>query len=282
MPTTKSNSSKIILTQDELLSVINPDFELTDRFVTKLQGTIKATFPGIGGLHDTLYGGIVDFPKVREDEFIQILHDGKDHWVTVYKSPTEDYVRIYDTLDHRQDTKHVICCISSLLRTDAATFSYKYKRVQVQDTGTNCGVFAAAIAVSLAFGENPSDVKYADDAALRNHLMNIFVSGTVTSFPKTKGFVKMRREGRLKTVEVYCYCRLFDYDPLFDNQGNWKKQEMLRKRGPNAIAEAKAKSEWNWIQCRNLECQKWFHWKCEDVTEEDKMGKTKWLCRACR
>lgn len=24
------------------------------------------------------------------------------------------------------------------------------------------------------------------------------------------------------------------------------------------------------------------HWKCEDVTEEDKMGKTKWLCRACR
>ena len=55
------------------------------------------------------------------------------------------------------------------------SIEYLVKSCQQQGNGYDCGVFAIAFAVSLVFGENPSQLVY-NPAKLRNHLKISFSS----------------------------------------------------------------------------------------------------------
>ena len=73
------------------------------------------------------------------------------------------------------NSDHVIANICSIVETPNSTIEYLVKSCQRQGNGYDCGAFAIAFAVSLAFGENPSQLVY-DPAKLRNHLKISFSS----------------------------------------------------------------------------------------------------------
>ena len=55
------------------------------------------------------------------------------------------------------------------------------QRVQQQDNGVDCGLFALAFATSLAFGDDPCLTVY-DSSKLRQHLVNCLVKDDVFRF----------------------------------------------------------------------------------------------------
>ncbi len=120
---------------------------------------------------------------------------------------------IYDSLHFdSKNSEHVIANICSLVMTQNPSITYIVQSCQRQGNGYDCGVFAIAFAVSLAFGENPSKLVY-DPAKLRNHLKICFSSHTLKPFP-----FNISRSKRLRTTrysqDVYCYCRMIDHVPI--------------------------------------------------------------------
>ena len=78
--------------------------------------------------------------------------------------------------------------------------------VQQQKKGVDCGLFSIAFAISLAFGEDPSNSTY-HSAALRPHLINCLTSGRISPFPKIEGKRVVRWKPSTHTVEIFCSCR---------------------------------------------------------------------------
>ena len=57
--------------------------------------------------------------------------------------------------------------------------------VQQQGNGVDCGLFAIAFAVTLAFGNKPKMISY-DEGNLPRHLVECLKSETFSSFQNTK------------------------------------------------------------------------------------------------
>ena len=85
------------LTLDDEQILINGDW-LTDSLINAGQQLIQQTFPHIRGLQDVSLAHTLAF-NVEQGEFIQVLHNGHDHWVmvsTIGCGPAE--VDIFDSL----------------------------------------------------------------------------------------------------------------------------------------------------------------------------------------
>ena len=89
---------------------------LESNHVNAPMNLIKRQFPSIGRLYDSTLGWDLDFPPAHGDKWIQIIHDGKGHWVVATKSKEIDCVLIYDSLggSSSEIEEHVIGCIISL------------------------------------------------------------------------------------------------------------------------------------------------------------------------
>ncbi len=219
---------------------------------------IKEKFPLVGGLHDTLMGEMVDFPKELNDSWTQLLHNGSNHWLVITKRPGVSHVEVYDSLGGLPND-HVLACIASLLRPSAKSFSYAVKSCQLQQNGNDCGLFAIANAVTLACNGNPSKTFY-DQSKMRSHLMECLRKKEIDPFPLAKGTPDMSESRLPKRMKVYCHCRrTFYYPPS--------------KSSPNSNEG----SPWDVIQCQN--CKEWFHRQCENWP--DKTWGVKWICKTC-
>ena len=114
--------------------------------------------------------------EVEAGEFVQIVHNGKNHWLLISTIGVEHpTVRVYDSM-YNSLGSHTQNQIAALLHTDRSSISIEMMNVQVQAGGSDCGPFAIAFATALAFGKNPEDY-YFDQDALRPHLIKCFESG---------------------------------------------------------------------------------------------------------
>lgn len=59
--------------------------QLTSGYINMAQMMMKKNNPDIGGLFCVTIGGSLEFPKVDEEKWMQIIHTGKDHWVLAAK-----------------------------------------------------------------------------------------------------------------------------------------------------------------------------------------------------
>ena len=75
--------------------------------------------------------------------------------------------------------------------------------VQQQKNEVDCGLFSIAFALSLAFGENPSNSAY-DSTALRPRLRKCLTSGRIAPFPKIEEKRLVRCKLITHTVEIIC------------------------------------------------------------------------------
>ena len=140
-----TDKDRAVLTQNEWL---------TDDLINAAQGLLKSQFPHINGLQEVGLGQTLSF-AIQTEEFIQILHTGYCHWVTVSTIGCKDgEINIFDSFPVAL-TSDLMNQIAALLATPKDTIKVKYIDTQMQSGSTDCGIFAVAFATALANGEPP-------------------------------------------------------------------------------------------------------------------------------
>ena len=105
----------------------------------------------------------VKFPcKPVENELIQLMHDGANHWLLTFCSSGR--IQVCDSL-RTSLTRITIKSINSLL------MPITMLPVQRQTDSHNCGLFAIGFAAELLNGLSPMDAKF-DVAKMRSHIIN--------------------------------------------------------------------------------------------------------------
>ena len=64
------------------------------------------------------------------------------------------------------------------------------QRVQQQQGGTDCGLFAIAYALSLASGEDPTRIKFKQEEMRQQHLIDCLQADTMVPFPVERTITK--------------------------------------------------------------------------------------------
>ena len=114
---------------------------------------------------------------------VQVIHNSRrHHWlVATTMHCLRNEVKIYDSLYPYPDAQ-VRSVIKNLFQT-ARNPSFIMVKMQKQEKGSlDCGVYAIAVATSLAFGTDPADVAFKRDV-MRSHLTHSFEMKQLCMFP---------------------------------------------------------------------------------------------------
>ena len=221
---------------------------LTDEIVNAAQRLLGKKMPTVTGFQDVVLGRTFSF-NVQGDEFVQILHDGHGHWLTISTIGVNyPEVSVYDSM-YPSTSTNAKNQIASLLATDHNQITLHYLDVQMQSGGYDCGLFAVAFATSLVHGEQPGHFLF-DQEKMRPHLLKCLQNGDLTMFP----FKKRRRIGhRVKSsdvIQVHCSCRMPELHGV------------------------------DMIECSG--CEEWYHIPmCVTVPSIAMDTETEWYCAQC-
>lgn len=119
--------------------------------------------------------------------------------------------------------------------------------VQQQEGSKECGLFSIAMALEVCSGNNPESVSFRQDA-MRAHLIDCFVNGRLSVFPKKSPECIPRPPRHQYTIDLFCYCQMPE---IFD--------EMM-------------------ISC-DL-CRQWFHCSCACIAPGNIPDV--WKCKPCQ
>ena len=195
------------LLQEDCEILLNPCGWLNSSLIAAAQILMKERYEGVAGLQDPCYGQCMVF-KVVASGFVQILHNGKNHWLTVTNIGVQGAaeVLVYDSLYTSINTS-VQTQIAALLRTTNKEITVNIMEMQLQAGTCDCGLFAIATAMCLLTGNHPGGFLF-KQADMRKHLYECLKNGRMMPFPLLK-----RRRASLKVkyteaLPVYCSCRL--------------------------------------------------------------------------
>ena len=111
--------------REEISCIVNG--YLDDKAINAAQDVIKQQFPKWAGFQNSLLGQNKNFKHVAE-EFIQILHTGSFHWVTISNIGCfTGEVKLYDSLPGGQLDHHLQEQIANILNVPLS-----YKRIKVK------------------------------------------------------------------------------------------------------------------------------------------------------
>ena len=103
--------------------------------------------------------------EIMSDEYIQVLHNGYDHWLTIMKIKSLSLT----VCMHASVSTKVKHQIAALLATRSKTIKLSFVDVQKQSGGYDCGLFALAFA-TLVNGINPERSLYNQRNMRRTYL----------------------------------------------------------------------------------------------------------------
>ena len=227
---------------------------LSDMTINLAQSILLRQFPELVGLEHTSLG-YTKFFSIRRGKFLQILH-GQHHWVTT-SSDGNGNINIYDSLSSGRIGRVFLHQIADILLTTNDIISINIQPVQQQRNGNDCGAFAIAFAVCIAFGKNPGEIAF-DYFQLRKHLEHCLKENRFTPFPEVNNRVKRAKSTKVNH-EVYCVCRR----PYFPEDTEESSDNFM-------------------VPCSV--CTEWFHKSCMkipmEVFKSDKSA-GKWKCNTC-
>lgn len=229
--------------------LLNPAGLLTDTIINAAQMLLKQEFPSLSGLQSVACGLVMNF-NIEPDEFVQILHNGQGHWLTISTIGTSHpVVHVYDSMYPSASTL-VKAQIATILHTVYPTITLQFMDVQMQAGVYDCGLFAVAFLVSLALGKSPGQYHFHQDK-MRQHLWRCFQNRKLSMFPYSK--LRRATESSVKAVEevhVFCICRMPEL--------------------PNT----------KWIECSG--CKNWYHRDtCVCVPPTALITNIPWFCIKC-
>ena len=117
---------------------------------------------------------------------IQIIHNNAHYWILL--SSFNGDVKNFDSLN-TDPTTETLQQMQQLFSPDDTFPQYQLSPCHKQVGTTDCGVFSIAYSTDIIFGNNLSEIVY-DQSKLRQHLVNFFDKGTLTTFLKYKCNVK--------------------------------------------------------------------------------------------
>jgi len=172
------------ITDSKDLSDIENGSCLNDRHMFAVSSLLQQQFSNVQGLCDCVLGSKLQFP-VCTGPFCQILHDGRDHWLTVSNimAPQTEQVDVYDS-SFNTVSLPVKMPVACMIRLQANAMKLNMRVCTRQRGATDCGLFAIASAVALCFGKDPSSLQF-EQSALRPWLMACLTSGKMTEAPGT-------------------------------------------------------------------------------------------------
>ena len=170
----QSDSTEVPHNFDKLYGAIRQGEKLDDGHISAACKILSKQFPDIQGLHTPVLGQNLSFPVVNSMyllagyEYIQILHTGADHWITVC-IVSSDEVKVYDSMFH-STTYTTKKQIASILRTRSFCVKLQIGMTQFQENSVDCGVYAIAFATDLCHGNDPVQFKYDSPFKLRLYI----------------------------------------------------------------------------------------------------------------
>ena len=254
--TTNIQKRKKRCLDDKEIHIIKSNQWLTDMSINYYQNMLHMQFPYYEGLEDTTVGLHLQF-SIHRNDFVQVLHDGNNHWVCISNIGCQGAeVSYYDSMYNGRLKPCVKKQIASLIYETGPEIKVNVKPVQQQRNGSDCGPFALAFATSLLNNDDPSQIVY-DEVKLREHLIQCHNKGKLTSFPKGVLHNKpIRRANAISiSMKLHCACRL-----------PWDSSD-------------EAESEYHMAQCDK--CSSWFHRKCAKIPSEVFDKKIQWQCSLC-
>ena len=193
------------LTKSDQAVLINNGW-LTDKIINEAQSLLKKKYPYVNGLQDVTLGLTLSF-AIQTEEFVQILHTGHAHWVTVSNIGCKDgEINIFDSYPP-VTTTHLLDQIAALLATPRSIINIRYMDTQLQYGSTDCGIFAIAFAATLASGDQPGAFHF-DQPQIRKHLIHCLETQCLSDFPVQR---RRRRGNVVKhsyALYIYCSCRM--------------------------------------------------------------------------
>ena len=222
---------------------------LSDAHFNYVTALLKIQFPHYGGLQDTNLHFDIGFSPVDEGAtIIQPIHNGHVHWVCLgneFINPRfrKNQICVYDSLVQFKLGKKNDCIVrpavhwqtSQLLfnssgRTDAESITIKTMPCQQQNAEdaenfVDCGIFAIANMISLAFGKDPSKTVYTG-TDMRAELLQMIRNNKIEMFQHEersskhehlfKATASMRYNEKVTipvmtfSFDVVCHCRMAD------------------------------------------------------------------------
>ncbi|KAI4805818.1 hypothetical protein KUCAC02_010414 [Chaenocephalus aceratus] len=168
---------------------------------------LKDQFPQMKGLQDPVLGTKLHF-EIAHGSFVQVLHDGSLHWVTVRNLFSRDNtVELYDSL-YSSVPMSIKMQIASIIMTNERSMHVKIQKFQRQQGGVDCGLFAIAAATDLCNGRDPSTSNY-KQTEMRSHLLQALKDAVLLPFPSESVTVKSKTVKAIQ-VPLWCSCRLPD------------------------------------------------------------------------
>ena len=249
---------------------------LDDRHSDFLHESLAVTFPALTGLNPTHLYQVCGFPLLDPvNDFIQMIHNGAEHWVLLTNIGIEPHLRkthvnMYDSMIRFEaNSRNVFKCTnatfwqaSQLLNpADFGQLTIHARPCQQQENGYDCGMFAVANAVALAHGLLPENIKYTPQ--FRTEFLEMAGTGKVSpfSYEQCKEHKVMVETGRI--------CRKIPFPT------DLKSTQML-------ICDCKmVESFSNIVVCDK--CEESFHQRCYLRGQGARIAtKSNFFCYSCR
>ena len=118
---------------------------LSDDVINSLQNMLNREYPDVKGLQDPVLGQTLQFKKINQSPFVQILHTGGLHLVAISIFDCNNgEVSIMDSLFHGRLSQHTKRQICSLMNCKKAKIVVNALPLQQQNHSVDCGPFAIA------------------------------------------------------------------------------------------------------------------------------------------
>ena len=200
----------------EIEMQLNSDVQLCDNTINLAMGLLAERFPDIQGFEST--SQLSKFSR-HGTNFVQILHNGSNHWVTV-ASKRENEVYIYDSSKTKDLPVEIAKQIAQLCSSKDRSIRVIRAEVQQQTDTISCGLFAIAFAFDVCAESDPRNVHY-DQAKMRSHLLKCIKENCIAKFPRSQKRLSSKCKNSITFLDVYCVCRqIYDADEVENDQGN--------------------------------------------------------------
>ena len=115
------------------------------------------------------------------EEHIQLLHDGRNHWILSFCS--NGRVQVCDSLNTALTRSSRKAIRSLYMHYFSGDEVISFLPVQRQPDGYNCGLFAIAFAAEILDGKSPSQAIFSVDE-MCGHLISCLETQKLSPFPK--------------------------------------------------------------------------------------------------
>ena len=183
--------------------------------------------------------------EIKTGEFVQILHTGEGHWVTISTVAREHpNVCIYDSL-YSSAVPPLQSQIACILCTQHKEITLEFMDVASQSGVCDCGLYAVAFATALV-QDKKAECYVFDQLSMREHLRKCLVNRKMEMFPYRR--LQGCKAGKIRATQaipIHCFCRLPE-----------QQEDSMQ-------------------QCTG--CKEYIHGACEALKFVDK----EWLCKKC-